>query len=85
MQHCLMMTDLDVFQDEHTGQTRQSFPPEHPVHLEMRKNAKKLRDNDGYIYSEGLYIFQKPMDTNVIHPHLFQTAVNANNNQGLIL
>ena len=62
MQRCMMMTNLDTYTDVN-GNLAHNFPPGHPVYLDIGNNAKKLKESDGFIYSEGLFSFQQPMDT----------------------
>ena len=77
MQRCMMMTNLDTYTDVN-GNLAHNFPPSHPIYLDMGKNAKKLKESDGFIYSEGLFSFQQPMDTKHIDPELFDFEVDAN-------
>ena len=73
MQKSLFMTGLDV------DGTNERFPEGHQVYVDMGKNANALTQADGKIYSEGIFKFQKDMDTspNFIQKKIFHVSGTA--------
>lgn len=53
----------------------------------LGKNAKDLEESDGNIWGEGLFRFNRPMDTSEgkYKPEAFQVPVNKEGNAGTIL
>ena len=45
------MANLDTYMDVH-GNEQPHFPPAYPFYLDMGKNAKRLKESDGYFYSK---------------------------------
>ena len=80
----MMMTSLDVAKDAN-GNTYETFPAHHPLYIEMGKNAKRLKDDGGVIWTEGLFRFQYAMDTAIFTPELFETVVDSAGNNGVVL
>eukprot|EP00536_Pseudo-nitzschia_multiseries_P009700 jgi/Psemu1/24027/gm1.24027_g len=87
MQNALFMTGLDVSLDAHDN-TLENYPEGHQVYTEMGKNSKNLEQQDGLVYSEGLFQFRKPMDQaedNKCKVKVFERPVDANGNKGTVL
>ena len=57
----------------------------HKVHDSMGDNAKKLKQKDGSIHSEGFFTFQKPMEISQFEATVFVETVDAAGNQAPIL
>ena len=94
MQNALLMTSLldtaevtttaTTTTTTTTTTTNTANPQEqgHPVHTELEKNAKNQEESDSNIMSEGLFRFNRPMDTSEENykPEVFQFPVNKDGN-----
>ena len=81
MQQIMMMANLDVTTTN--GITTEKFPAGHQVYTDMGKNAKQLKDEGGFIWSEGLFRFKNDMNMSTFEPQLFQ--IPASKGGGTIL
>ena len=75
MQRCMMMTTLDISIDA-DGNPFEAFPAGHQVYTDMGKTAKKLKDEGGCIWSEGLFQFRNDMEMTMFEPQIFQIPEN---------
>ena len=73
MTKCMMTTSMDMTTLP-DGSARETFPAGHPLYTSMGKNAKKLKNERGEIWSEGLFKFKNRMDKEFA-PQIFQTTV----------
>jgi len=82
MQSSLMMTGLD-----RDSFGREIYPRGHQLYNEMGKNARDLKDVDGNIWTEGRFVFKKPMDTrpDKFDIKLFEVQVDQEGRWGTIL
>ena len=73
MQKSLMMVDLDI-----------DYNASHAVYTSRGKNAKSMRDEDGNIWSEGIFKFPKAMEDD-FEDKLFVVEVDGQHNSAAIL
>ena len=72
-----MMSGVDISQDA-LGQDIETYPESHQVYNSMGLTSKKLEEEDGMIYSSGLFTFQKKMDITKYKPECFDIEVDPN-------
>ena len=70
-----MMSDVDVSVDEQGNMTN-NYPEHHQVYNIMGLTSRKLEDDDGHIYSKGLFCFQHRMDITKYNPECFKIEVD---------
>ena len=80
------MTGLDTYVDT-KGNVLETYHEKHPVFTSMGSNSSNMEEDDGFIYSECLFRFVKPMDCsdNKYKTDVFECPVDANGNKGTIL
>ena len=64
------MTKMDAFEDGGN-----CFPDGHQVFVSMGKNAKMLKDDEGSVWSEGLFQFERKMEARY-EPHVIHLPDN---------
>jgi hypothetical protein len=74
MTKCMMTTSMDITTLP-DGSAIETSPAGHPLYTSMGKNAKKLKNDRGEIWSEGLFKFKNRMDKEFA-PQIFQTTVD---------
>jgi hypothetical protein len=79
----LMTVNLSVVQDS-TGRVVPKFPRGHELYHSMIKIARKLKDDQGMIWSEGVFTFGVEMDGE-FEVEIFETEVDSERNHGCIL
>ena len=88
MMKCLTMTSLDMIADPTAvmggTNTIERFPKTHRLNDSMGLNATKLKDEDRNIWAEGIFTFDKRMDTTKYEEKLFEADIG-NNDKATIL
>ena len=64
MVNSLMMTELDVEEEEDMGGDvieKKVYPDDHPIYDSMGENAENMKRNEKHIWSEGIFRFEREM------------------------
>ena len=81
-QKVMMQSNLDTYLDGQ-GQPVETFPRGHQMYTSMAQNAKRLKESDNCIWSEGVFKFSNAMNMNEFQATVLN--ISAANGGGLIL